>query len=51
LPALPEALDALRVAVTLFDANERLIYWNRHFNQLFPSRPPRRGFTAAPTQR
>jgi len=42
LPALPEALDALRVAITLFDSNERLIYCNRHFNQLFPSRPPRR---------
>jgi signal transduction histidine kinase len=42
LPALPEALDALRVAVTLFDSNERLIYCNRHFNQFFPALPPRR---------
>ncbi len=40
-PELLGALDALRVAVTLFDSAERLIYCNRHFNHLFRSMPPR----------
>lgn len=39
--ALAEALDCLRVAVTLFDADERLIYANRHYNYLFRSLPAR----------
>jgi len=39
-PALPEALDALRVAITLFDADERLTWCNRHFNYLFRAMPP-----------
>lgn len=35
-----EALDHLRVAITLFDASERLVYCNTHFNYLFRSLPP-----------
>jgi two-component system, cell cycle sensor histidine kinase PleC len=35
-----EALDCLRVAITLFDADERLTYCNTHFNFLFRSLPP-----------
>jgi signal transduction histidine kinase len=35
------ALDTLRVAITLFDASERLTYCNQHFNYLFRSMPPR----------
>jgi two-component system cell cycle sensor histidine kinase PleC len=38
---LPEALDALRVALTVFDADMRLVYANRHFNYLFRSMPDR----------
>src|SRR5579885_2384891 len=38
-PAVLEAFDALRVAVTVFDAADRLIYCNRHFHYLFPSLP------------
>jgi two-component system cell cycle sensor histidine kinase PleC len=41
-PALPEALDCLRVAVTLFDAHERLAWCNRHFNYLFRAMPPQK---------
>jgi two-component system, cell cycle sensor histidine kinase PleC len=40
-PELLEALDALRVAITLFDAHERLTWCNQHFNYLFRSMPPR----------
>ena len=35
-----EALDCLRIAVTLFDSEERLLYSNTHFNYLFRSMPP-----------
>lgn len=35
-----EALDCLRAAVTIYDARERLIYLNRHFNYMFRSLPP-----------
>ena len=35
-----EALDCLRIAVTLFDSQERLRYCNTHFNYLFRSMPP-----------
>ncbi len=35
-----EALDCLRLAVTVFDSNERLVYSNTHFNYLFRSLPP-----------
>ncbi len=34
------ALDCLRVAITLFDADERLTYCNTHYNYLFRSLPP-----------
>ncbi len=36
-----EALDHLRNAVTVFDAEERLLYCNAHYNYLFRSLPPR----------
>lgn len=39
-PALVEALDRLRVGITLFDAEERLVYANTHYNYLFRSLPP-----------
>lgn len=39
-PGLTEALDRLRVGVTLFDADERLVYANAHYNYLFRSFPP-----------
>ena len=35
-----EALDCLRIAVMLFDSEERLLYANTHFNYLFRSLPP-----------
>lgn len=38
---LPQALDSLRVAITMFDADRRLVYANRHFNYLFRSMPDR----------
>jgi two-component system cell cycle sensor histidine kinase PleC len=34
------AFEALRIAVTIFDGNERLTYSNAHFNHLFRSMPP-----------
>jgi two-component system cell cycle sensor histidine kinase PleC len=40
-PELTEALDCLRVAITLFDSAERLSWCNQHFNYLFRSMPPR----------
>ena len=40
-PALIEALHCLRVAVTLFDPAERLVFCGQHLNYLFPSLPPR----------
>jgi two-component system cell cycle sensor histidine kinase PleC len=40
-PALSEALHCLRVAVTLFDSNERLVFSNQHYNYLFRSLPVR----------
>jgi two-component system, cell cycle sensor histidine kinase PleC len=43
--ALAEALDCLRVAVTLFDSQERLVHANQHFNYLFRSMPPRERLT------
>jgi len=39
--ALAEALHCLRVAVTMFDSGERLIFANQHLNYLFRSLPPR----------
>lgn len=35
-----EALDCLRVAITIFDPDERLAYCNTHYNYLFRSLPP-----------
>jgi len=35
-----DALDRLRVAITMFDADERLSYSNTHYNYLFRSLPP-----------
>ena len=35
-----EALDCLRVAVTLFDSDERLTYCNNHYHHLLRSLPP-----------
>jgi two-component system cell cycle sensor histidine kinase PleC len=39
-PALLAALDALRVAVTIFDAQGRLRYANAHLNHLLRALPP-----------
>jgi signal transduction histidine kinase len=38
---LPEALDALRIAITVFDGAMKLVFVNRHFNYLFRSMPGR----------
>lgn len=40
-PELLQALDCLRVAITLFDADERLVYCSRHFNHIFRALPQR----------
>jgi two-component system cell cycle sensor histidine kinase PleC len=40
-PSVIEALHVLRVALTVFDADERLIFANAHFGYLFRSLPPR----------
>ncbi|HSZ75401.1 MAG TPA: PAS-domain containing protein [Rhizomicrobium sp.] len=39
--AVFEALDALRVAITVFDPAEHLVFANSHFNYLFASMPER----------
>lgn len=39
-PALLDALDCLRVAVTVYDSAERLIYANAHYNYIFRALPP-----------
>ncbi|GAA0548473.1 signal transduction histidine kinase [Rhizomicrobium palustre] len=39
--AVIEALHCLRVAITVFDADERLVFVNRHFGYMFRSLPPR----------
>ena len=41
LALIPEALDALRLAITIFDRDMKLIYVNRHFNYLYRSMPAR----------
>ena len=41
LPSVLEALHCLRVAITVFDSDERLIFTNEHFSHLFRSLPPR----------
>lgn len=38
--AVLEALDCLRVAVTLYDCCERLVYINQHFHYIFRAMPP-----------
>jgi signal transduction histidine kinase len=40
-PALLEALDCLRVAITMYDAGQRLTYANQHYDYLFRSLPQR----------
>jgi len=40
-PELEPALDCLRVAITLFDAQERLTYCSQHFRYIFRSLPER----------
>ena len=42
-PVVLDALDCLRVAVTIFDSDERLIYANAHYNYLFRSMPRAEG--------
>jgi PAS domain S-box-containing protein len=34
------ALDCLRIAITILDANGRLVHANRHLNFIFPTLPP-----------
>jgi two-component system cell cycle sensor histidine kinase PleC len=41
VPHVLEALDALRVAITVFDADVRLTYVNGHLGHLFRTLPPR----------
>ena len=41
LALIPEALDALRLAITIFDRDMKLVYVNRHFNYLYRSMPAR----------
>jgi signal transduction histidine kinase len=41
MPSVLEALHCLRVAITVFDAAERLVFVNEHYNHLFRSLPPR----------
>jgi two-component system, cell cycle sensor histidine kinase PleC len=41
MPAVLEALHCLRVAITLFDSEQRLTFANEHFNHLFHTLPPR----------
>lgn len=40
-PDLAGALDTLRIAITIFDAEERLVFCNEHFGYLFRSMPAR----------
>lgn len=40
-PELQPALDCLRVAITLFDAQERLTYCSQHFGYIFRTLPER----------
>ncbi len=41
MPSVLEALHCLRVAITVFDEEERLVFANEHFNYLFRSLPRR----------
>ncbi|MEI9995741.1 MAG: PAS-domain containing protein [Rhizomicrobium sp.] len=38
---LPDALDCLRIAITIYDAGERLVYANQHLDYLFRKLPKR----------
>ncbi len=38
--AVLDALDCLRVAITVFDSETRIVYLNRHYNYLFRTMPP-----------
>jgi two-component system cell cycle sensor histidine kinase PleC len=40
-PAVFEALHCLRVAITVFDAQEKLLFCNEHFAHLLPAMPAR----------
>jgi two-component system cell cycle sensor histidine kinase PleC len=40
-PALLDGLDCLRIAITMYDADERLTYANQHFDYLFARLPKR----------
>ncbi len=40
-PSVMEALDCLRVAIAVFDAQEHLVFANEHFNYMFRSLPSR----------
>jgi two-component system cell cycle sensor histidine kinase PleC len=46
--AVLRGFDSLRVAVTVFDSRERLIYANAHYNYLFPSLPDRSALIGKP---
>ncbi len=39
--ALAEALDALRIAITIYDSRERLIFANEHYSHMFGAMPTR----------
>jgi len=43
--AMLRALDSLRTAITVFDAQDKLLYANAHLNYLFRSFPPRESLT------
>ena len=45
MPSVLEALHCLRVAITVFDGQERLLFANQHFTHLFRSMPPREKLT------
>ncbi len=46
-----DALDRLRVAVTVFDSQERLVYCNAHHGYLFPSLPPAESLIGLPYEK
>jgi signal transduction histidine kinase len=41
MPMVVEALHCLRIAITVFDSDERLVFANEHLNYMFRSLPPR----------
>ncbi|MGA7712654.1 MAG: PAS-domain containing protein [Rhizomicrobium sp.] len=45
MPSVLQALHCLRVAITVFDANEKLVFANEHFSHMFRSLPPRADLT------